>query len=568
MRDKETKELIPYEFTIKNTCDSLIKYDVNLEILNLGEKQLTTQYVSVSIDNGGKKKLRSQESIEPTFKDANEARSILKRRELAGQSEQTYALRVWLDESVTVNDPVMNKEFLAKISVTASITEPKETLMARSSTAFWQNGYRENISKIVFEDQLDPKVTSEEFIFDVSETKNKSIMAYLVETENSTEEAKDYIVYIQGRGGIKANPNSSSLFANFSKLKEIENIHVLDTSQVKTMYQMFDNCPNLTNLDVSHFDTSNVTNMDQMFTRCNNLISLELTSFNTSNVTTMGAMFSNCTNLTSLDVSHFDTSNVTNMSYMFSGCSNLTSLDLSHFDTSQGTNMRNMFSNCTVIISLDLSSFNTSNVTDMRNMFANCTNLTYLDVSSFDTSNVTNMSYMFSSCYNLTSLDLSNFNTSQVKTMEGMFQACKSLINLNISSFDTSQVTNMYQMFWNCHKLTVLDVSHFDTRNVTTMFRMFSQCASLTELNLTHFDTSNVTNMSAMFYNCSNLTSLDLSSFNTSNVTEMKDMFRDVRSHIIYGNNFVHRDDSNVTGMFFNSSANKPTHESWADVTF
>ena len=89
LRDKEAKELVPYEFTIRNTCNSLIKYDVNLEIMDLGENQLATQYISVSIDNGGKKRLGEQESIDPTYKDstytANEARSLLKRRELAGR---------------------------------------------------------------------------------------------------------------------------------------------------------------------------------------------------------------------------------------------------------------------------------------------------------------------------------------------------------------------------------------------------------------------------------------------------------------------------------------------------
>ncbi len=430
LRDKEAKELIPYEFTIKNTCDSLIKYDVNLEILNLGEKQLATQYVSVSIDNGGKKKLGSQESIEPTFKDANDARSILKRRELEGQSEQTYALRVWIDESVTINDPVMNKEFLAKISVTASITEPKETLMAKgnTATAFWQDGYRENISKIVFEDQLDPKVTSEEFIFDVSETKNKSIMAYLVETENSTEEAKDYIVYIQGRGGIKANPNSSGMFSSFTSLKEIENIHVLDTSNVTNMSWMFQGCNNLTSLDLSSFNTSQVTNMRNMFYNCNSLTDLDLTHFDTSQVTTMSQMFYGCSNLTNLDLNSFNTGNVIDIGSMFYNCNSLTDLDLSHFDTSQVTAMSQMFYGCSNLTNLDLNSFNTGNVIDMGSMFWNCSNLKTLDLSGFDTRNVTRFAGvygMFGNCSRLTSVQYGeNFVYKEGATLGAMFYNC------------------------------------------------------------------------------------------------------------------------------------------------
>ena len=283
LRDKEAKELVPYEFTIRNTCNSLIKYDVNLEIMDLGENQLATQYISVSIDNGGKKRLGEQESINPTYKDstytANEARSLLKRRELAGGSEQTYALRIWMDESVTQNDPVINKEFLAKISVTASMTEASSTMMAKADQAFWQEQYRTNISKIVFEDQYNPHQTSEELIFDVSAAKDKSVMAYLIETETSTEEEKDYTLYIQGKGGINAPGNSSSLFSAFTKLQEIKNIEVLDTSNVTNMMNMFRACYSLIELDLSGFDTSKVKYMGGLFAVCHNLKSLNLSGF-------------------------------------------------------------------------------------------------------------------------------------------------------------------------------------------------------------------------------------------------------------------------------------------------
>jgi surface protein len=144
-------------------------------------------------------------------------------------------------------------------------------------------------------------------------------------------------------------------------------------------------------------------------------------------------LFNDCSNLTSLDLSSFDTSNVTNMSYMFKGCSNLTSLDLSSFDTSNVTSMISMFDGCRKISSLDLSSFDTSNVTNMSYMFSYVGYIssteTVLDLSSFDTSNVTNMRSMFSKCSNLTSLDLSNFDTSKVMNMASMFDGCSELVD-------------------------------------------------------------------------------------------------------------------------------------------
>ena len=377
LRDKEAKELVPYEFTIRNTCNSLIKYDVNLEIMDLGENQLATQYISVSIDNGGKKRLGEQESIDPTYKDstytANEARSLLKRRELAGGSEQTYALRIWMDESVTQNDPVINKEFLAKISVTASMTEASSTMMAKADQAFWQEQYRTNISKIVFEDQYNPHQTSEELIFDVSAAKDKSVMAYLIETETSTEEAKDYTLYIQGKGGINAPGNSSSLFSAFTKLQEIKNIEVLDTSNVTNMMNMFRACYSLIELDLSGFDTSKVKYMGGLFAVCHNLKSLNLSGFKTSNVVDMSYMFEKCYALENISVSHFDTSKVGNMYSMFNGCSKLKSLNLSGFDISNVDEMRLLFEGCSNLILIEYGDkFILKEGANTAEMFVNC----------------------------------------------------------------------------------------------------------------------------------------------------------------------------------------------------
>ena len=196
----------------------------------------------------------------------------------------------------------------------------------------------------------------------------------------------------------------------------------------------------------------------KMFNNCTNLTSIDVSSFNTSNVTNMSSMFDNCSKLTFLNISNFDTSNVTNMNSMFNGCSKLTSLDLSNFDTSKVTTMSSMFYNCSSLTSLDVSNFDTSKVTTMNAMFYICTSLTSIDVSNFNTNNVTNMSSMFDNCSSLTSIDVSNFNTSKVTTMSSMFSNCASLTSLDLSSFDTSKVTNMNNMLYNCSKLTTIIV--------------------------------------------------------------------------------------------------------------
>ena len=315
--------------------------------------------------------------------------------------------------------------------------------------------------------------------------------------------------------GVIANQNSRGLFSHLRKLKTIQGLENLDTSQVTNMSWMFAFCESLTNLDVSHFDTSQVTDMSSMFLY-DLLTSLDLSHWDTSQVTDMSGMFILCDGLTSLDLSHWDTSRVTDMSSMFEMCNNLTNLDLSHWDTSQVTNMAWMFDDCRGLTNLDVSHFDISQVKDMSGMFDDCESLSSLDVSHWDTSQVTDMHEMFTSCENLTSLDVSSFDTSKVTEMSGMFVFCESLTSLDVSHWDTSQVRDMYWMFAYCKNLTSLDVSHWDTSQVIDMRNMFAYCGILPSLDVSHFDTSHVTTMSGMFADCKNLTSLDLSSFDTS----------------------------------------------------
>ena len=403
------------------------------------------------------------------------------------------------------------------------------------------------INSITFVDNVN--VPNEaEASWDASYTNgDNEIIAWVI--PNTTDSTK-YDLYIGADDiTIVAPANSSGLFREYKNCTAINNLTMLDTSNVTNMSSMFYNCSSLPSLEVSNFDTSQVTDMRVMFYSCSSLPSLEVSNFDTSQVTDMHGMFYGCSSLTSLEVSNFDTSKVTNMSNMFCWCWSLISLDVSNFNTSKVTNMSYMFSHCESLPSLDVSNFNTSNVTNMSYMFYYCSSFPSLDVSNFDTSKVTNMSYMFSGCSSLTSLEVSNFDTSKVTNMYMMFYNCSSLPSLDVSNFDTSQVTNMYMMFYNCSSLPSLDVSNFDTSQVTNMSYMFYRCSSLPSLDVSNFGTSQVTNMSYMFYRCSSLPSLDVSNFNTGKVTNMSYMFYNcsILTSLKLGTNF---DRLTGTSMF------------------
>ena len=82
-------------------------------------------------------------------------------------------------------------------------------------------------------------------------------------------------------------------------------------------------------------------------------------------------MFKNCYNITEIDLSNFDISKVKDISKMFFNCTSLASLNLSNFKTSLVKDMSYMFYACQSLISLNLSKFNTLEVINMNNMFFN-----------------------------------------------------------------------------------------------------------------------------------------------------------------------------------------------------
>ena len=88
----------------------------------------------------------------------------------------------------------------------------------------------------------------------------------------------------------------------------------------------------------------------------------------------MGQLFCDCHNLTNINLSSFDTKNVNNMRGMFSNCFKLNSIDLSSFDTKNVNDMSGMFSSCLVLNNINLSSFDIKNVNNIVGMLYNCDN--------------------------------------------------------------------------------------------------------------------------------------------------------------------------------------------------
>ena len=331
-----------------------------------------------------------------------------------------------------------------------NVMKPAYTLNAEGKNSYhdyW--AYNEQLKNFYIQTEI-KEIKDVAHQFDVTESGNGRVKAYLVKREDLTCYAQDdanvkidcYDAYLQADGIIYPNENMAYYFDAMVNLEKID--------------------------DLSKFDTSNVTIMKALFQRTgyySSDFSVDVSSFITDNVTDMAGMFSNIgynSTKIELDVSNFDTSNVTVMNAMFqnTGYNNPNFvLDVSNFDTSKVTNMRNMFyftGYNSKKLELDVSNFDTKNVIDMKAMFnyAGFSNPNFkLDVSGFDTSNVTEMKYMFAGTgenSQVFSIDLSNFDTSKVNNISYIlsyagYHSTKLKTSITIKNPNTTTYDHMFR---------------------------------------------------------------------------------------------------------------------------
>ena len=356
-----------------------------------------------------------------------------------------------------------------------------------------------------------------------------------------------------------ARPTSTNnWFYGMTNLATITNIGYLNTSNVKDMHCMFENCKSLKSINLSQFNTAYVTNMSGMFNGCTNLGSVDLSKFNTAKVTDMGSMFQNCQALKSINLSLFNTASVTNMNYMFKGCSNLGSIDLSKFNMSKVTSSSYMLGSCkslkSVTISSTMDKASSNAFSDVGSTSAPCViiapsgfnfgvSLTGLYFNwksgcfflkdnkvSYALLNGTKLSFFHDASPWSRSGTKHNLNTG---TSDPTWKGNNTSIT-EVSfdaSFATARPTSTSNWFIGMTKLaTITNIGYLNTSNVTNMKYMFQNCQSLKSINLSKFNTAKVTDMSYMFDGCSGLTSISFAQFDMTKVSNSNYMVRSCTS--------------------------------------
>ena len=173
--DIEGKKLTPYSFTINNTCDTFISYDVNLEMLE--GTTMNSKYMAVMVNNEHKELLSNLDSANTVMNSSVESRKLVSGSLGVGDSVD-YTLRLWMDESVTLSDDAMNKNFTSKIVVTAqpSNYSPKEAGYDTLHDAILANEYQTTpekaIEKIKAKGEPDLSKTAPIITYNESESSN------------------------------------------------------------------------------------------------------------------------------------------------------------------------------------------------------------------------------------------------------------------------------------------------------------------------------------------------------------------------------------------------------------
>ncbi len=288
--------------------------------------------------------------------------------------------------------------------------------------------------------------------------------------------------------------NMTAMFRNCSSLLSLD-LSFFNTAKVTDMRSMFAGCSSLTSLDLTGFSNASVNNgsmsnspegqMSCMFDGCSSLVTLTLgSSFCSSQVQSVYKMFNGCEKLESIDLSSFNLSKASYVSYLFNGCSSLTSIDLSGtaFVNNAFISLDYMFNGCSSLTNL-LFPASSVKVTSVDHMLAGCSSLESITLPVMERDDYHDwgikLQYLFSGCSSLESIDLNGLDVTRSTKLNNMFEGCSALQSIDLSGFNTIDATDISCMFKGCSTLTSLDLSKFNTANVTNMREMFSGCSQM-----------------------------------------------------------------------------------------
>lgn len=395
--------------------------------------------------------------------------------------------------------------------------------------------------------------------------KTGSIMLYRVQNSDGST----YTVYILSDSGkIIANSDTAWMFEKLVVLTNITNLPILDTSNSKTMRDMFSDCQNLASLDLSKFDTNKVTNMQGLFARMHKMKYFDLTSFDISNVTTIKYMFLDNFILETIYVSEdWSLPSTATGARVFENCDNLVGEKGTVFDAEYAdytmAHIDGGTSNPGYLSIMTNQTYELSTGTYVNYIMKACTNDQITSGSKYSDSTVSTVTFGKINDYSSVISGITGVPVDLEK--KGYINVYRvpngNKYDVYILSIKGTFIANQdsSRFFDGLNQVTsIVNLSKLDTGNVTAMNDMFCDCSNLQSVDLTNLNTAKVTNMQGIFARVYTMEEYDLSSFDVSNVTNFKYMFLNntALKTIYVKGNWIFSDNISTSANMFNGCTN------------
>ncbi|WEV63712.1 BspA family leucine-rich repeat surface protein [Bifidobacterium sp. ESL0732] len=310
-----------------------------------------------------------------------------------------------------------------------------------------------------------------------------------------------------------ASTGGRYLFSMMPDLKTAD-VQGLNTTGSTDMFDMFWDCPNLTEIDgLENWDTSSVTDMRSMFNGIK-VTRLELSAWNTSSLNAAVGMFAYNPSLKTIGNPGLNfpaNANITNrflgdtglicgehtgQYHWGDGTNTLTwheapnaeltecnlTLDSGTVPDHTGTNEATLVPwTGDNIVSATVTEGVRLTPTGGRYLFGKTPSLKTANVAGLKTDNAKDLYAMFWTDTNLNSIDgLDQWNTGGITSTRAMFNST-ALTELNLSSWDTHSINDMHDMFWHSASLKTLGNPGLDIPDSVdyTTNEMFTGATSL-----------------------------------------------------------------------------------------
>lgn len=307
---------------------------------------------------------------------------------------------------------------------------------------------------------------------------------------------------------------------SFSSMQNLLSVEYIDLSNIKDMSMMFFSCTNLKEVKgLSAFNVNMVASTNSMFRNCWSLKQVDLSKWNTTYLKNMKDMFDDCRLLEYLDISNFcvHSTDIDLMGIIEDNGS----LKTIRMDNCDALTIENLISGRVHVDGANPS------VT----VYCRKSNATYSLPTgwSYELLGDPYIVGQFRDDKTITRVDESTVSVDSTHTdLSEMFYGCRSLNYVDASSWDTRNVTTMSSMFSNCASyISELNLSNW-TINGTDLSYMFAYNGTINRIDMNNWKLSGTINMSNFDYSAT-ITTIDMSNWDLSEATlKTSNIFKNV----------------------------------------